>query len=393
MTATLRASKEGAIIFRALCSIAVVLSGLLAGCGTMNINMEAKPTVEGLPEVKKSPLHAGVYYGPQFASHVQVRKSRDANYNMQIGAASVGYFDQLLPRVFEKTSRVETLAADELAKKGVDLVVAPSLEHFDYPLGMEPYSERLGIAYRTTLYTPSGVPVSSWVVYGTANHWKMFGGHIEAYIQQAGEKFVRTFEQESGPGLAAIASSRQRAPESIDVAALQLSARHTEPSRLGPDAIKQLREEGFVFVEVSAIPKTSRAVVVRASDMQLRLKDGRVIGTSSPSALLLIATRDSVTPVVAGVPVLGILATLGQEAAVSSASEKRRELLNNAFGGSFFGERVLREDKGKDGGIVFFRLPPKASANEATLIVWALEPATAAGSQVEMPLLGAVPAR
>jgi hypothetical protein len=221
----------------------------------------------------------------------------------------------------------------------------------------------------------------------------MFGGHIEAYIQQAGEKFVRTFEQESGPGLAAIASSRQRAPESIDVAALQLSARHTEPSRLGPDAIKQLREEGFVFVEVSAIPKTSRAVVVRASDMQLRLKDGRVIGTSSPSALLLIATRDSVTPVVAGVPVLGILATLGQEAAVSSASEKRRELLNNAFGGSFFGERVLREDKGKDGGIVFFRLPPKASANEATLIVWALEPATAAGSQVEMPLLGAVPAR
>jgi hypothetical protein len=394
MTAALRASKKGAIIFRALSSIAVVLSGLLAGCGTMNINMEAKPTVEGLPPVKRSPLHAGVYYSPQFASYDYVRKSGRHNVSWNIGPASIGYFDQLLPRLFEKASRVETLSADELAKKGVDLVIVPSLEHFDFPLGMESYSERFGVTYRTTLYTPSGVPVSSWVVYGTANHWKMFGGHIEAYIQQAGAKFVQSFEQESGPGLAAIASSRQRAPEPIDVATLQLSARHTEPSRLGPNAIKQLREEGFVFVDVSATPKTSRAVVVRASDMKLRLKDGRVIDTSPPSALLLIATRDSATPVVAGVvPVIGILATLGTEAAASAQSDKQRALLSDAVGRSLFGERVLREDTGKESGMVFFRLPPKASADEATVTAWAVEPVTGAGSQVEMPLLGAVPTR
>ena len=395
MSTASSASRKGAIFSRALCSIVVVSSGLLAGCaGTQDMDFEAKPTVEGLPVVKKSPLHAGVYYSAQFASHDQVRRSGRYNVHWHIGPASVGYFDQLLARVFEKTSRVETLGADELAKKGVDLVVATSLEHFDFPLGLEPYSERFGVTYRTTLYAPSGVPVSSWVEYGTANHWKMFGGHIEAYMQRAGEKFVRSFDQESAPGLAAIASSRQRAPEPIDVAALQLSARHTVPSRLGPDAIRRLREEGFVFVDVSAVPKTSRAVVVRASDMRLRLKDGRVIDSAPPSALLVIATRDSATPVVIGVaPLIGILATLGTEAAASAESDKSRSLLSDAVGQSLFGERELRADKGTDSGMVFFRLPPGASADEATVIAWAVEPATAAGSQVEVPLLHAAPSR
>ena len=174
------------------------MTALLAGCAT--IIHDVKPTVEGLPEVQKIPLHAGVYYSPQFASHAQTRKYGDNNVGWNIGPASVAYFEQVFPRVFAKTSRVEMLAADELAKKGVDLVIAPSLEHFDFPMGMESYSERFGVSYRTTLYTPSGVPVSSWVVYATVNHWGMFGGHIEAYIQKAGEKLVRTFEQESGPG-------------------------------------------------------------------------------------------------------------------------------------------------------------------------------------------------
>jgi hypothetical protein len=374
---------------------AVVLIALLAGCGTTNHHIELKPTVEGLPEVKKSPLHAGVYYSPQFATHDHVRKYGNANIHQNIGPASVSYFDQLLPRLFEKTSRVDSLSADELNKRGVDVVVAPSLEHFDFPLGLESYSERFGVTYRTTLYAPSGVPVSSWLVYGTANHWKMFGPQpAQIYIQQAGEKFVRTFEQESGPGLAAIASSRQRASEPIDVAALQLSARYTEPSRLGPNAIKQLRNDGFVFVEVNASSKTSREVLVRASDMRLRLKSGQVIDTSPPSALLVIASRDSTTPLVAGVaPLIGILATLGTEAAASAQSDKQRALLSDAAGRSLFGERVLRQDKETYGGMVFFRLPPGTSADGAMLIAWAVEAGTGAGSQVEIPLIGDLPTR
>ena len=392
MIARFRDSKE-AIVVNVLCSVAVVLTALLAGCA--NIIFDAKPTVEGLPEVKKIPLHAGVYYSPQFASHVQTRKSGDKNIGWNIGTASVGYFEQVFSRVFAKTSRVETLAADELAKKGVDLVVAPSLEHFDFPLGMESYSERFGVAYRTTLYAPTGVPVSSWVVYGTFNHWKTLGGgHIEAYIQEAGEKLVRTFEPESGPGLAAIASSRQRAPEPLDGSELEFSARHTEPSRLGPNAIKQLRNEGFVFVDVRASSKGSRELLVRASDMKLRLKGGQVVDTSPPSALLMILNRNAGTPLVGFGPLLMFASTLGQEAAASAQFDKQRAVLSDAVGRStLFGQRVLREDKGQEGGMVFFRLPPQASADGATLIAWAVEAGTGAGSQVEIPVIGDVLAR
>lgn len=391
MTVTLEAPNERVIIYRALCSIALVLSGFLAGCGTTHHNMEATPTVESLPEAKRIPLHAGIYYSPQFASYIQQRRKGSGVFRMHIGAASVRYFDQLLPRMFEKTSRVETLASDELEKKGVDFVVAPSLEHFDFPLGLEPYSERLGVAYRTTLFTPRGVPVSSWVVYGTADHWKMFGGVIEAYIQQAGAKFVQTFDKEAAPGLAAVASSRRRVPQPIDIAALQLSARHAEPASLPANAREQLLKERFVFVEVSAAAKTSTPIAVRASDMRLRLKDGRMIGTSPPSALLSIAAAGgpNAASVVGVPPLLGVVALLASETVASSASASRRELLSNALGVEFFGERMLREDNAKAAGIVFFRLPAGASADGATVIAWAVEPATAAGSEVEMPLLGA----
>ena len=370
---------------RTLCSIGAVLCGLLAGCmPTMHHHMRATPSLDGLPEATRAPLHAGVYYSPEFASYEHVRKKGNSIFHMHIGEASVGYFDQLLPRVFEKTTRVDTLAPDELAKKGVDLVVVPSLEHFDFPLGFEPYSERLGVAYRTTLCTPQGVPVSSWIVYGSADHWKMFGGHIEAYMQQAGAKFARSFESESRAGLAAIAAARRIAPPPIDVAALQLSARHTEPASLAADAREELRKEGFVFVEFSASAKLATPVVVRASDMQLRLKDGRTIASYPPTAMLVVAAAGAAGPPIGGI--VGLLATLATEAAASSEADRRRALLNTAFGREYFGERVLHEDKGMDGGVVFFRLPPGASADGAVVVAWAVESASAAGAKVEVPL-------
>ena len=378
-------ASNGTNILRAFSLIAVVLSGLLAGCSTLNFT--PRPTVEGLPEAKKSPLHAGVYYSPEFASYAQMRKMGSNNALWHIGPASVAYFDELFPRVFEKTSRVETLTPDELAKKGVDLVVVPSVEHFDFPMGFESYSERFGVGYRTTLYTPRGVPVSSWIVYGTADHWKMVGGHVEAYMQGAGAMFLQTFERESAPGLAAIAASRQIAPQPIDAAALQLSARHTEPYSLTPEARQELRKEGFVFVELSATAKTARPLIVRASDMQLRLKDGRTIATYPPSSLLMVVARNS--SYVPGPSILGLVTTLAAEAAISSDSAKRRELANDMFVREYFGERTLREGMETDGGVVFFRLPKGASVDGASVVAWALEPAAAAGSQVDTPLTGA----
>lgn len=394
MTATSSVPRKRLIVFRAACAAGALLSALVAGCGTMKFDLEATPVLDGLPQVNKSQLHAGLYYSPQFASYAHVRRYGEGEYHMHIGPASARYFDQLLPRVFAKVSRVEKLAADELAKKGVDVVVVPSLEHFDFPLGLEPYSERFGVAYRITLYTPLGVPLSSWVIYGTKDHWGTFGGHIEAYIQRAGTNFVETFEKQGGPGLATVTALRQRPAQPIDVPSLQFSARHTEPVSFDASAKAQLRKAGFVFVEVEGRVKAPRALVVRASDMQLRLKDGRMIDSSPPSALLVIAAGQTGTPVVAGVsPFGGIIASLAMQAAASAESDKQRGSLNRAASAEFFGERVIGQDTGQDGGVVFFRLPPGSSADGATVLLWALEPATAAGSQLQLPLLGTVQSR
>jgi hypothetical protein len=316
---------------------------MLAGCSSMTFDVH--PALEGLPEVRKSPLHAGVYYSPQFAAYEHVRKNGSIAVHVRIGAASVQYFDALLPRVFEKTSRVETLSGDELAKKGVDVVISPSIEHFDFPMGLEPYSPQYGVAYRMTLLTPSGVPAASWVVTGTADHWKMIGGHLEA-----------------------------------------MSARRTELAELGQGQVERLRAARFVCVQVTALPKTARPLVIRASDMHLRLKDGRVIDSLPPSSLLeAIATASAVSTVV--VPsVVGVVANLAASSAASSNSHSERQLLDTAVGQAFFGERVLRQDQGEDGGIVFFRLPQGESDDGATVTAWVVDPESADGAEVELPL-------
>lgn len=377
-------------MFRVLCWMAVFSGVLLAGCST--ISLDVHPALADLPEVKKSPLHAGVYYSPQFAAYEHVRKNGDIAIHVRIGAASVQYFDGLFPRLFEKTSRVESLSSEELAKKGVDVVISPSIEHFDFPMGFEPYSPQYGVAYRITLFTARGVPVASWVVSGTADHRNMLGGHLEAYVQNAGTQFLGGFERESASALAAIASHRA-ATAGIDTASLGLSARRTELAELGQGQVERLRAARFVCVQVTMLSKTARPLVIRASDMHLRLKDGRVIDSLPPSSLLeAIATESPVTTAV--VPsVVGVLANLAASSAASSSSHNQREGFDNAVGQAFFGERILRQDAGEDGGIVFFRLPQEESDEGATVTAWVVDPASVDGAQVDMPLLAATPLR
>lgn len=377
-------------MFRVLCSITVLAGALLAGCSTMTF--QPHPTLEGLPEVKKSPLHAGVYYSPQFAAYEHVRKSGNIAVHMAMGAASMPYFDALFSRVFERTTRVETLSAEALEKKGVDVVVAPSIEHFDFPVGLEPYSERYGVVYRITLYTPRGVPAASWLVRGTADQWKMIGGHLEAYMQEAGKQFLETFDRESAPVLALIAAHR-KSSGGIDVAALGLAARRTELAELGKEQVEHLRQAGFVCVEVTSRPKTQRPLLVRASDMHLRLKDGRVVDPLPPSSLLEVTATATAVSTNVYPSLVGALVTLAESSAAGKRSSGERELLDSTVGGTFFGERVLRQEKGEDGGVVFFRLPEKASDEGASVIAWVVDPQSADGAEVEMPLAGATPLR
>src|SRR5436190_1778353 len=116
---------------RLLLTTAIVALALLNGCGTMSF--EPNASLEGLPAAKKAPLHAGVYYSPQFAQYMYARKSGNITVNVALGQASTRYFDELFARVFDKTSRLDKIDSEELSAKGIDLVAGVSLEHFDLP--------------------------------------------------------------------------------------------------------------------------------------------------------------------------------------------------------------------------------------------------------------------
>jgi hypothetical protein len=343
--------------------------------------------MDALPAVTKSPVHAGVYYSPQFANQQDVRTGGPNTFIVGTGPASVRLFDDLYSRVFEKVSQVSTLSQNELRAQGIEVVVAPSLEHFAFRLGWDTDSDRYSVSYRTTLYTIQGVPVASWIVLGNAPSRTM--GSVQIWIEDdmkdAATKFLQSFEREAGPALTAIAKIQGSPAVPLDTGDVALTAGRTQLPGLDPKALALLQESGVIPVRVTAQSKAEGEFVMRASDMRLRLQDGRVIEPSSVSAVLGILEQTSQTGGVVAAAVgapLGVLTTVLQE----RSKQGERELQFKAGGQSLFEDRTLKGEK-EEAGIVLFRLPKDVkSADGAILTAWVVDPTAARGAQTEVRL-------
>jgi hypothetical protein len=182
-------------------TVATLLIALLSGCGITN-RVRPTPRTDALPPVTKSPVHAGVYYSPQFANQEDVRTGGPNTFIVGTGPASVRLFDDLYSRVLEKVSPVSNLSLNELSAQEIGVVVAPSLEHFGFRLGLDKDSDRYSVSHRTTLYTIQGVPVASWIVLGNAPSRTM--GSVQIWIEDdmrdAATKFLQSFKREAGAG-------------------------------------------------------------------------------------------------------------------------------------------------------------------------------------------------
>jgi hypothetical protein len=197
-------------------TILLVIIFLLAGC-TITHNLKPAPQPGAWPETTKTPFHAGVYYSPQFAEQEYVRSVGSNVFVAWIGASSVQLFDELLPRVFEKATHVLTVSGEHLNAEGINVVVVPSLEHFDFRVGaFSSEGDFQSVIYRTTLYSTRGVPVASWLVLGNAEKRSktMWTNQslIEDDMNDAAVNFLQGFERHAGPALAAIAKTRKVKP-------------------------------------------------------------------------------------------------------------------------------------------------------------------------------------
>jgi len=360
-----------------------LIAALLSGC-TFTHHVDIKPRTPELAPPAKSPVHAGIYYSPQFSSLEDTRTTGSHIWVVPIGAASVRLFDDMLPRVFEKTSRVSKLSFEDLRAQGIEVVVAPTLEHFDFRTGLDADSDRYSVSYRTTLYSNRGVPVESWVVFGNAPSKTMgsIWSWIEDDMSDAAGRFLQGFERNAGPALAAITKSSGAESTALDVHSVVMTAKQAELPGLSPKLIAALQEAGVVTLQVVAQSDTERRLVVRASDMRLLLKDGQVIEPSSVSSVLSILEQTSQTggavAALIGAP-FGVLTTYLEQ----RSNQNERELQFRTGGQSVFEDRTLSKGK-QETGIVLFRLPKGVKAAETTtLTAWVVDPSSAQGTQME----------
>lgn len=365
---------------------------MLCGCGGMTFRIPVDPGTEDLSAPVRAPLHAGVYYSPQFSSQELTRTWSMHTYVAEIGAGSVKLFDALMPRVFEKTSALSRISPDELAAKGIDLVVAPSLEHFDFRVGMVGDSDRYSVAYRVTLYTSQGVPTASWIVPGNAvtrTHATLspsaaLAGTINDDLRDAAAKFLNDFQSHAAPTLA-LAQSGRSAPATLDPRQFKLTAKQGNLPGIDPQKAGVLRDAGIMPIEVAGESFAARDLLMRGSDMRLRLKDGRLIEPEPISSVLssLETTRQSHAALLIGGPLLAFAA----DASLHREAQAEREKQMGAAAEVLFLERRLAAGKPQS-GLVLFRIPRGVKGEEvASLSAWIVDPARGEGQQVEINLL------
>jgi len=155
---------------------------LLGGCITTSQRLEVTPKLEAAPAATKRPLHAGIYYSHDFLMQEHRRALGSHSAIAPIGQMSARMFDDLLSRLFRNTSRLSVVTEEEMRLKDIDVAVAVSLEHFDFRIGMDSDSDRYSVAYRITLYSPSGIPAASWVVLGNG---PPIGGMMRSFTSES----------------------------------------------------------------------------------------------------------------------------------------------------------------------------------------------------------------
>lgn len=365
---------------RIACSaVALLIFTLLFGC-THTLNPTPEPIAWSANS--KISLKAGVYYSPQFAGQEYSRKIGLDTWTVPIGSSSILLYDEMLPNVFEKTSRISKLSWDELAQQGMNVVVTPSLEHFDFRTGMDFVDdERYSVSYRTTLYSNRGVPVASWVVFGNAKSKVMWtiSGAIEDDMNDARLKLLQGFERNAGPALNAIAKNHGDQIIQLEKGSVVLTAKRAELPGLEPKHVSELSEQGVIILQITAQSEIERELVIRASDMKVLMKEGQIIDPLSLSFVLSKLEKGSYTGFWLG----GVIGTIIEE----RLKQSDRELQTKSGGVMLFGDRILSKGK-KESGLVMFQLPKGIEIKQIEKVVaWLVDPIRAQGAQVDIELL------
>lgn len=379
--------------FVLLLGVMLISASLFSGCSfkhTIKIN----PPLEELPEVAREPCCVGVYYSPDFRTYEHRRTFGSHWYIAPLGEASVAMFDRVFPMVFEKVVQVTDLPPFLEKQDDIVAVIEPRIEAFHFRLGLEKNSELCCVTYRITVYTLDGVPVSSWIVKGkgAASYWDSpVWNHINLDMQDAAIKFIKGFRESLGRGnLAFLSKGRaQEYQESTPPLDKNLVFAAAQPF-VNPELLKEefgipLHEAGIIVIKVSLRNDSEQTLLVRGSDIHLVLSDGKRIAPAFPMALTSkleeVSHTGGAVAAILGAP-LGVLVTFTKGA---EKSKKRMELINK-LQAKQLGERMLGKSDAAEAFVYFIPGQGTPAFDKASLTFCFIEPDTARGIRVELPL-------
>jgi len=185
--------------------LALLLVGLLAGCGPNKVVVEGRFPP---PLMQPLPLKLGVWYPEDFAHHEFHEEKKDGGepgWVVQTGAAQVEMWDTLLAGMFTQVVHMDGRPGPGQMNPVVNAVLIPHIDELQYAIPTQTNVKvyEIWMRYRFELVTTGGEPIATWTMPAYGKTPTAFLQSDEAAVnlaavmalRDAGANFATTFPQ------------------------------------------------------------------------------------------------------------------------------------------------------------------------------------------------------
>jgi len=146
--------------------LAVILLGLLAGCGPAEVVVKGNFPA---PLMQKVPITLGVWYDEDFAHHEffeEAKTKTESSWLVRTGEAQVQMWDSLLNGMFQRVLPMNGKPGPGQMNPSVDAVLIPHVEELQYaiPAHTSVKVYEIWMRYRLQLVTTGGQPIADWTM-------------------------------------------------------------------------------------------------------------------------------------------------------------------------------------------------------------------------------------
>lgn len=146
--------------------LAVILLGLLAGCGPAEVVVKGNFPA---PLMQKVPITLGVWYDEDFANHEffeEAKTKTESSWLVRTGEAQVQMWDSLLNGMFQRVLPMNGKPGPGQMNPSVDAVLIPQVEELQYaiPAHTSVKVYEIWMRYRLQLVTTGGQPIADWTM-------------------------------------------------------------------------------------------------------------------------------------------------------------------------------------------------------------------------------------